>query len=210
MRFHLGPLPAVEEFTTDPAWRPIREPGPVAMQCLAVPIGIGLAALVFYGWWHAPLPAAVHHPRHHAPSPAAVRILELLLFFVLLIAVHELLHAVVHPKFGLSRATILGFWPRTCLFYAHYLGELTCNRFLLVLALPTLILTALPLALAAGGLLPPSPLRQWAFYTSLVNAMAAGGDFLGILLLFAQVPGAARVQNQGWRTYWRLARPTEA
>ena len=115
----------------------------------------------------------------------------------------------VHPKFGFSHATILGFWPKTFLGYAHYLGELTRNRVLLVLVMPTLVLTVLPLALAASGLLPPSPLRMWAYYTSMANATGAGGDVLGCWLLLTQVRRTSLVQNQGWRTYWKPTRLAE-
>jgi hypothetical protein len=35
--------------------------------------------------------------------------------------------------------------------------------------------------------------------------MFACGDFVGFALILFQVPRAATVRNQGWRTYWKLS-----
>jgi hypothetical protein len=67
------------------------------------------------------------------------------LSFPALILVHELLHAVVHPGYGFTDATVIGAWPSKLLFYAHYCGPLSRERFLLVFAMPTLVITGLPL-----------------------------------------------------------------
>ena len=40
---------------------------------------------------------------------------------------------------------------------------------------------------------------------SFLNTVAASGDIIGIILLAAQVPRDAIVQNRGWRSYWRPA-----
>jgi len=43
-------------------------------------------------------------------------------------------------------------------------------------------------------------------FVSGLNAIGAGGDILAIGLLLSQVPGAAIVRNQGYKTYWTLRR----
>jgi hypothetical protein len=196
MRFHLGPVP--DEFTPDSSWRPIREPGPVVMQFFALPLGLGMAALIVYCWHRVGAPASVHFEGRHAGLLLAAVVLS----FPALIVVHELLHALVHPGGGLAPTTIIGAWPKRLLFYAHYSGPLTRNRFLLVFAMPFLILTVLPLALAAGVELPAGWL-MWAAWFSTWNALFACGDYIGLALILFQIPRDAIVQNQGWRTYWK-------
>lgn len=171
------------------------------MQFFALPIGLGLGLLVGYCW-------------HLVGTPASLRIegryaglfgLGLLLSFPVLIIVHELLHAIVHPHFGRSPATIIGAWPSRLLFYAHYSGPLTRDRFLAVFAMPLLVITVLPLVAASIGLVPPGLMLAAAWFSTW-NAIFACGDCFGMALIWCQVPRAAILQNQSWRTYWKPAR----
>ncbi len=195
MRFHLGPIP--DEFVPDSSWRPIREPGPVLLQFLALPIGLGGAWGVAFCWQRLGVPAL------HLPGSQEILLaIAVFLSLPVLIVVHELLHAVVHPGFGRSPATVLGAWPRRLLFYAHYSGPLTRERFLLVFATPFLGITALPLAFASVGGIPPYWTLAAAWFSTW-NALFACGDCFGFALILCQVPRGASVQNQGWRTYWK-------
>ena len=168
------------------------------MQFIAAPIGLAMAALVGYCWHRVGIPTTLHMEG----SGAIVLLVCLPLFFTALIVVHELLHAAVHPRFGRSKATIIGVWLRRRFFYAHYSGPLTRDRFLVVFAMPFLIITILPLAVAAIGLLPPALLMAASWF-STCNALFASGDFVGFALILAQVPRASIVQNKSWRTYWK-------
>jgi Putative zincin peptidase len=196
MRFHLGSIP--DEFTPDGSWRPIREPGPAVMQLFAVPIGVGMAALVMYSWHRIGVSISLHVESSNAAFFRGC----LLLSVPALIVVHELLHAVVHPDCGRSPSTIIGAWPSRLLFYAHYSGPLSRNRFVAVLAMPFVVITVLPLAVAATGLLPTGVTMAAAWF-STCNALFACGDYFGIGLILAQVPRSAIVQNKSWRTYWK-------
>ena len=196
MRLHLGAIP--DEFTPDESWRPIREPGPLVMQAFALPIGLAVAFLVGYGWYLLETPTSLHFQQ----GQSIPFLIGVLLSMPALVVVHELLHAIVHPRLGFSRDSIIGAWPSRMLFYAHYSGPLTRDRFLLVFAMPFLIITVLPLAVAATGVLPP----YWkliAAWFSIWNALFACGDVFGFFLILAQVPRRAILQNQGWRTYWK-------
>jgi len=113
---------------------------------------------------------------------------------------HEILHALVHPQAGESSRSILGFWPSRLMFYAHFDGELSRNRFITILVTPTVVMTLLPLALAIAVQKAPG-LVAWV---SSMNVLFACGDFFGIWLLFAQVPSSAVCHNHGWRTYWKM------
>jgi len=62
---------------------------------------------------------------------------------------HELSHALVHPKAGLSPHSILGFWPSRVSFYANYDGEMSRNRLIAILLMPLLTISIVPLLVSA-------------------------------------------------------------
>lgn len=108
----------------------------------------------------------------------------------------------MQPHFGFSKATIVGVWPSRLLFYAAYAGPLSRDRFLIVFVVPFLVLTFLPLLIAATGFLSKSMMMVAAWF-SIWNALFSCGDLIGIFLIWTQIPRAAIVQNQSWRTYWK-------
>jgi putative zincin peptidase len=116
-----------------------------------------------------------------------------------ILVVHELIHAAVHPGFGLSAKTILGAWPSRGVFYAHYDGEITRERFLTVYLMPFAVISFGPLILCAAFRWE----SEWLAFVSWVNAFAACGDAFGTVLVLFQIPRGAIVRNQSWRTYWR-------
>ncbi len=116
-----------------------------------------------------------------------------------IVFVHELLHMTVHPRAGWWAHSILGFWPTRLIFYAHFDGTITRNRFLAILLMPLLIMSILPLVVAvitqfASG---------WAVFISITNSLFAAVDILGAVMIVFQVPATAIVRNQGWQTYFR-------
>lgn len=193
MRVHVGAVPESPDFLPDIApWRSLREPGPIAMQFIALPIGIAAGAIMVLFW------ARLTPPRQSLSfTPFSIAAT-----FVVVIPVHELIHALVHPASGRSRNSIVGVWPSRFLFYAHYDGELTRNRFLAILLMPFLVISVAP-ALFAHAFLDVAP--AWLAFASILNALLACGDLLGVLLVAFQVPRAATIRNQGWRTYWKPA-----
>lgn len=194
MRFHIGAVPESPDFVTD-GWKPLREPGPILMQFVALPIGLAVSALMVLAWLY--LTPVTQHPS----APLLWMGLGLLFLF----PVHELLHAVIHPFQGRTANSVLGFWPSRMLFFAHYLGEVSRNRFIAILAMPFLIISILPL-LACAVL---GHACVTLAYISCLNAFASCGDLLGISLFLSQIPKSASVRNQGWRTYWKST-PAEA
>lgn len=165
------------------------------MQCFALPLGIAACAAVVTLWIYLT-------PVTKTP----VASLPLLLATMLAIfPVHELIHAFVHPQMGLSRDSILGIWLSRQLFYAHYMGELSRNRFIAILVMPLLLISVVPLVVSA--LIVHASVTV-AFLSSF-NVLASGGDIFAICILLLQVPSAATVRNSGWKTYWRLCRPGE-
>ncbi len=196
MRFHLGPVP--EEFTPDDSWRALREPGPIVMQMMALPLGIVALAGIVWCWRQVDLQSSFRLQGHQI----VWLLVGFFASFPALIVAHELLHAIVMPQFGCTRATIVGAWPRGLVFYAYHSGPMSRGRYLAVYAMPFLAISVLPLDLAGLGLLSGKWALVAAWFSSF-NALVACGDYLGIILLLAQVPRGAVVQNRGWRTYWR-------
>ena len=190
MQFHLGAVPDSPEFVVDDSWNPCREPNPILMQFLVVPLGIVTCAAVAALWFYLT-------PVADALFTSPILVLGAIL---LIIPLHELIHASAHPHFGRSDFSVLGLWPSRLLFYAHYSGELSRDRFLVILAMPLVVISGVPLVASAF-------LGQASIVLAVVsvfNTLAACGDVLGICLLFFQVPRRAIVRNQGWRTYWRI------
>ena len=188
MRFHLGAVPESPDFVTD-GWKPLREPGPILMQVFALPIGLAVSTLMVLAWLY--LTPVTKYP---SASP-----LWLVLGLLFLFPVHELLHAIVHPHQGRTADTVLGFWPSRMIFYAHYLGEVSRNRFIAILAAPFLIISVVPLLVCA--VLGHSSVA-WAYFSCL-NAFCSCADLLGIIFFLFQIPQSAIARNQGWFTYWK-------
>jgi hypothetical protein len=189
MRFHLGAIPASDNADWSAGWKPLREPHVGVFFVAGLLIGGILCALVVALWIQfTPI----------TTNPAANPVL-LSICLAAIIPVHELLHAVVHPQFGFSPKTIVGCWPRWMLCYAHYEGPLSRRRLLAVLAMPSIVLTVLPLL--ACSLFDYGSVTLG--FISAMNALAAGGDALAISLFVAQVPPGGTIQNNGWRSYWR-------
>lgn len=188
MKFRVGPVP--EDPAFEPAaqgWRSIREPDPLAYQILALPIMV-----ITFGLSHGAMYQYTSLRLGDAPLWAW------LVGFVLIIPVHEFCHILCHPGVGRRPATIVGWWSRKLVFYAHYEGEMSRNRFLLIFMAPFLILTVLPILAAACLGLAWWPLMVLA----LMNTLHAAGDLTGALLVWFQIPSEAIIRNKGWRTYW--------
>lgn len=193
MKLHFGPPP--DDAELDDSWKGIREPSPMMMQVYATPIAI-LFGVVFYALWHSFVPMKVFSQQNNLLQ------FGMLISFPALIAVHELLHAAVFPGWLFGDKSVIGIWASKLMFYAHYCGPLSRDRFLLVFAMPFLVISVLPLAIALTGLMPPS-IASIAAWFSFWNATFACGDAVGFFLIFAQVPSHAFVQNKGWLSFWR-------
>jgi hypothetical protein len=189
MRLHWGTVPEDKNFQPEAEdWLPIREPTPLMMQFIAIPVALiigglllGLVALVF--------------PNKEFIAPGWLT----LFFLVTFIPIHELLHAVCFPGSLWSDKVVIGIWTRRLLFYAHYEGVMSRNQLLLTFAMPFIVLSLLPTSIIG--------LFQWPsidlVLLILLNGISASGDVIGLILILAQIPKNAVVRNQGWRSYWK-------
>jgi hypothetical protein len=193
MRFHWGSIPASPDFAPDEKWRSLKEPMSLwLVQLIVSPIAVVTGVMMVFFW-------KVLTPVQMFVVPRTTTVFLILACFAALIIVHELVHTAVHPMKGSSPQSFLGFWPSKILFYTHYDGELSRNRFVVILLAPLLVISFAPLLLAA--------LFQWGSgwiaFASILNALMACGDIFGATLLLIQVPASAITRNQGWKTYWK-------
>ncbi len=190
MRFHFGAVPTSPDFAPDSSWKSLRELSPWLAQLIGFPIGLVTALLLLACW-------LVLTPLRDAPPT-----MTLWLYLVLCVGapvVHELIHAATHPMAGLSRHSIIGFWPSCGLAYAHYDGELSRNRFLAMVLMSLFVMSILPLLVAVAIRSSSS----WVAFISCYNALLACVDLLVASRVLYQIPASATMRNQGWKTYWK-------
>lgn len=212
MRFHYGAIPEDGAFQPEAAgWSGIREPGPLILNILAIPVAFFLIGTTIYvinlvreGGLQGIIEDVLEQSR---PDPFLIS----LIVVVISIPVHELIHLFTHPQFGQSKKSILGAWLSRGLFYAHYEGKVSRNRFLAILVSPYLVLTWIPvIVLALAGNTISLVYVQILVFVALVNSALPAGDIVGFFLMLSQVPSTACVKNKGWKSYWTQGAPCDA
>jgi hypothetical protein len=205
MRFRYGPIPEDEGFHPEAqGWSGIREPGPLMVNVLAIPAAILLLAATTFAIslaWEGGLQAIIQEILEQSgPDPFLVSLGVL----AISIPVHELVHLFTQPQFGLLNKSVFGLWLSRGMFYAHYEGAVSRNRFLSILAAPYLVLAWLPvIILALIGTSVPIEYVEILLFMALINSALPAGDVIGFFLLASQVPSSARVKNKGWKSYWK-------
>jgi hypothetical protein len=126
---------------------------------------------------------------------------------LLYIPLHELLHAIWHPKLGLSPQTVLVVWPKRLRFGVYYEGCMGRGRWLAMRLAPLVGLSVLPV-----GLLTLFHAVRVAFawevflqVLMLVNGIGSGGDVVAAAWVLFQVPLKARICFCDGKAYWRSA-----
>lgn len=127
-----------------------------------------------------------------------------LLPLVLTIPMHELIHALSTPGWGLSPKTIFGIQKSKGLFmpYVSYDGEQTLWQFLLTGLAPTIFLTVLPI-LAIKFMSLASLYRDGLGFLSFFNMGISGGDLVIVMWLATQLNRRSSVRQHGWKLYWK-------
>jgi hypothetical protein len=192
MRLHHGPPPTVADFHPDTeGWTALKEPTPLWLNLIATPVAIATAAALVFAWGSVKV---------DEPTAQATwwRLYGPFVGLAFLIPVHELIHAVAYPRFGLTSDVLIGVWPSKLLCYAVTTAAVWRNQILLVYLLPFALLSLLPLVICRTfGIVSPF----W-FVISVVNGLASAGDLVCMALIAWQVPREAVVRNRGWNTWW--------
>ncbi len=199
MRLHYGAVPEDSHFDpVEDGWTRVREPGPFGIQIMALP-AIVLIYIVLGGLIYLALPRGISEFEFQPLNIVSW------IVFLLFIPVHELLHALCHPGWGMTPNTVIGLWPSRLLFYAFYQGQVKRGRLLVAFATPFVVLSLLPIGLLAAAkiLFPMASLVTTLVLLSLLNGAAASGDVIGFCLVLFQIPAGATVRNKGWRSYWK-------
>ena len=191
MRFRIGAPPEDDTISRqDGDWNTVKEPGHLGLQMMGVFVAvfIGLSIAVVLS-----LSVGVQH------------VLDLswpmvILFIFLILPIHDLVHAAGFKGGVMSRQVVFGFYPKVLGCYAHYDGQIPRNRYVIIAALPFLVLTAVPLALVAGLRL------DYEYLTELIiaNGLASSLDVLTVAIILKETPQRSVLMNSGMRTYWRL------
>jgi hypothetical protein len=158
----------------------------------AYPIGIVAAGMVTVLWL-----AITPFQLRDVTSTMSLR--GFLVSFAGMGIVHELLHLAVHPMSGRTPHSIVGAGGPTTGVYAHYAGEMTRNRFLAILLMPLVIISFVPLLVAAVAQVSSG----WIAFISAFNALVACLDILDAGLVLCQIRATATVRCRGLRIYWR-------
>jgi hypothetical protein len=143
MTFRLGPLPESPEFTPDDSWILLREPSLMGFQLRAIPIAV-VTTVVLVVLWIVLTPIVHVLGTLTFPLP----IYKFIVCLLGVIVIHELIHASVHPKIGISTNTVIGLWPSRMFIYTVYVGELTKNRCLAILIMPFTVISVASLVFA--------------------------------------------------------------
>ncbi|KGX85624.1 DUF3267 domain-containing protein [Pontibacillus marinus] len=123
--------------------------------------------------------------------------LGILLWIVLLLMFHEILHLVFVPNFLKSNKTFVGLT-----YFGGYVlseEEISKARYLVITLAPYVMISiVLPILLSMIDLLTPT-----LKFLIVLNAAASSVDLLNVYLITKQVPNKSMIRNNGTKTYWR-------
>ena len=123
------------------------------------------------------------------------------------VPVHEFLHLICHPRWGLSKYSIVLVWLRKFQFGVYYDGFMTRTRWLVMRLLPFIGLTILPALFLSTDWVYRIRFLWEVFITLtiLVNSLGAGSDIVASVIVARQVPADGEVGIWNGRAYWRRA-----
>lgn len=201
MRFVFGHAAIEAEDAPPPeGWRRIDSPRLGVSYLLAGLAGLALVNISCWGLMAMSAITAQNLSDPEAPPSWGVQVLTLLLY----IPLHEFLHAVGHPGFGLSPQTVMVVWPARLRLGVYYDGCMSRRRWLLMRAAPLIGLSLAPTALLVVSYLVPMP-NPWLILLQVlmvVNGLGAGGDIVAMILVRRQVPAEAQICFWHGKAYW--------
>jgi hypothetical protein len=202
VRILVGPPPLT--LSSDPlpvGWYLIRQPGPGLGLGMSILTGLGLPVIPFV----LLSLEALLLPRVEASPTETIPAWILLPVLLVSVVMHEFLHLLLHPGWGLSSQSLLFVWPRRLQLGVYYEGFMTRTRWLAMRLSPLIGLTVLPTLLLL--VLYPYNMsffwQQFIVLVILVNSLGAGGDLVASLIVARQVPRGGEVGTWNGRACWR-------
>lgn len=190
MQLIIAPIASACDRSNDRSWREVGAPERALMRLFGLQVSVLLAAALFVAWAIATRFADLR-PRYWMIVAAAVLVAPL----------HELTHALAFPRAAHGAQRALAFWPRRFALCAQYDGVLGRNRYLLVLLMPLLAISLVPMA--ACALLELGSAPPLCVVLFLFNALVSGDDVLAALLVVTQVPADGLIRKAGDVTLWK-------
>lgn len=174
-------------------------------------LGLGISIVTGLGFTFLPfLLLSLHSwlvPQAGATSTETIPGWIIFPVLVVSVVVHELLHLLWHPGWGLSSRSLLLVWPRRLLLGVHYEGFMSRRRWLVMRLSPLLGLTVLPTVVLL--IVYPYGMsffwQQFTVLLILVNSWGAGGDLVASVIVARQVPRGGEVGNWNGRACWKEA-----
>lgn len=125
------------------------------------------------------------------------------------IIMHEFLHLICHPGWGMSEKSVTLIWLCKFQFGAYYDGFMVRSRWLAMRLMPFIVLTILP-AVFISTLWVYRISFFWLVYimlTMFMNSLGSGSDILATYIVSRQVPAIGTVGIWNGRAFWRLLKP---
>ena len=209
MKLALGSLPDNQERPPEAEmWHRIHSPSSRLGYLLAGLVGLAFPFVLV--WWLIVVSLLADGSKEavtvvDVPPPWGAVLLALLLY----IPLHELLHAVWHPKLGLSPRTVLVIWPKRLRFGVYYEGCMTRRRWFVMRLAPLIVLSIIPAGfLMLFHFIPVSfALETFLNVLLLVNGIGSGGDIVAVIWVLRQVPPKTQICFCGGKAYWRPRTP---
>lgn len=207
MRLQVGDLPTAEGRSPEAlGLQVIRAPSPRASYWLAAVVGMAVVSVLCVGSiiWSS---AFGDRGGMSTAGDAAAPWVPMLIVLVVFVPLHELLHLLGQPGWGLSSRSVLAVWPAKLRFGVYYEGCMSRRRWLAMRLMPLVVLSVLPACVVA--LLQTQAWRPeleiGLQVMMVVNALGSGADVVAGLLVISQVPPTAQLCFQAGRAYWRPA-----
>ena len=190
MKFKIGPLESESPVPPDNDWTLMKKVSICEFQIRAIPIGIITAVLIGILWTFVmPTSAFIREIRF----PSTIITFTLCLLGTLII--HELIHYLFHPLNKDRNDSVIGFWPSKMFLYAQYKGEMTRGRSCIILAMPFIIISVVPLLVSIYLMRT----AYWIAYTSIVNAYLSCGDLFMIIWSLRELPSGSIMKLNWWK-----------
>lgn len=120
-----------------------------------------------------------------------------ILWVVLLLVMHELIHLIIIPNFIKSEKTYVGLTLFGGFVFTE--EEISKSRYIIITIAPFVIISLiLPLVLSEFGLLTTT-----LKFLIILNSLGSSVDLLNLILIIKQVPKNAVLISNGPYTYWR-------
>ena len=199
MRLVYGPIPPSRVLNPLAAgWTPLREWTPGRLSVIATLAALPIvSAAVMLLLDHR---AEMREDFRTRPLAGGMFVAAL----VLMVPIHELMHALAYGRGVRTPHLILGVWPSRGLCCALYDSPVPRDRVLVMLAAPLVVLSVLPLVC-----LPwlDDSMRLLVVTFCMFHAGTCGGDLIVFSRFISQIPRMAVVHNYGWQTFWTACPP---